>query len=310
MSFWGEPAVQAGPYGRPARPGIFDRVLAGLNVAMNVGDFYQNWKSKNQSMESQKAQGIVNKVGLQRSLTPEGQSMEVPEGLRKDISGLGLTAPETIAPPTPSIEQLLARQMASGDPDKFQKTLGIYQQIKHPGVAATADYHNKIIDLKKEELGKKETPQQKQQRSIELENIRQGNRVGLAQTHEGMIRSRPTTILDPEIPDIPVGSVTGSSKFAPRDRDSQPTTRVTTTANREGRPPKVSTSVTYKGNPPSGGANVNQGFEIPGVGRLRELPKEGKGFEASTGHKIYNRNGKIEVYDKNNQQINSFDIPQ
>ena len=72
MSFWGEPAVQAGPYGRPARPGIFDRIMQGISVAENLGNFYQNWQTKSQAQKTGALKGIAEEIGLTQALNPEG----------------------------------------------------------------------------------------------------------------------------------------------------------------------------------------------------------------------------------------------
>ena len=126
MSFWGEPAVQAGPYGRPARPGIFDRVLAGLNVAMNVGDFYQNWKSKASAQEQNKMSAFANKLGIQKALAGEGPvSMEK---LGPEAEALGLQP--TRVTPESQVEQ------AGGI---FQRAAGMPVQESRRGLTTPTD---------------------------------------------------------------------------------------------------------------------------------------------------------------------------
>ena len=72
MSFWGEPAVYAGPYGRPARPGIFDRVVQGLGLATRIADTYQGWQNLKDVEKQRALQGLASRVGLTQALNPEG----------------------------------------------------------------------------------------------------------------------------------------------------------------------------------------------------------------------------------------------
>lgn len=48
MSFWETPAVQAGPYGRPARPGTFDRIVQGLGLVTGLVNTYQKYQANAQ----------------------------------------------------------------------------------------------------------------------------------------------------------------------------------------------------------------------------------------------------------------------
>ena len=81
--FFDQPGSTAGPYSTPAQPGILSRILQGVNVAMKLGDFYQDWQSKTQARENAGIQGVTNRVALARAIAgPDADIAATPELMR------------------------------------------------------------------------------------------------------------------------------------------------------------------------------------------------------------------------------------
>ena len=74
-----------------------------------------------------------------------------------NIPAVGGYAPLQPALPK-SLEEMLIRKLNSGGQGSgdLDKSIGIYNQIKHPGVAATAAYRDKMVGLKEREVKVKE----------------------------------------------------------------------------------------------------------------------------------------------------------
>lgn len=99
--FFDVPGSNAGPYSTPPQQGIFSRILQGVDVALKLGDFYQNWQGKNQARENQELQGLASQVGLgQKIAEMTGQPVPVNEGMAKKLGNAGYTWPTT----TPEVQ--------------------------------------------------------------------------------------------------------------------------------------------------------------------------------------------------------------
>jgi hypothetical protein len=56
----------------PPRPSSgFDQVLAGINTALKLADFYQSWKMNSQKQQTQELENIASQVKLARLLNPD-----------------------------------------------------------------------------------------------------------------------------------------------------------------------------------------------------------------------------------------------
>ena len=70
-SFWGDQAVYAGPYGRPARPGVFDRITQGMDAIAGLGNLYTRWQSQSQAQKERALQGVATQIGMAKTINPD-----------------------------------------------------------------------------------------------------------------------------------------------------------------------------------------------------------------------------------------------
>ena len=70
--FFDQPGSQAGPYSTPPQQGIFSKIMSGVNVALKLGDFYQDWQTKSQAQKTGAMQQFASKVGIIQALNQEG----------------------------------------------------------------------------------------------------------------------------------------------------------------------------------------------------------------------------------------------
>jgi hypothetical protein len=61
-------------FGTAYQPGIIDRVLQGVDVALKLGDFYQNYQARSGAMENQKLGGLAKQITLAQALSPEAET--------------------------------------------------------------------------------------------------------------------------------------------------------------------------------------------------------------------------------------------
>jgi hypothetical protein len=87
MPFFDQPGYSAGPYSTPAREGMFTKILQGVNVAMKLGDFYQNWQAKSQAQKTGALQGLASQIGLAKAINPEGTITPTQEMIEQGKKG-------------------------------------------------------------------------------------------------------------------------------------------------------------------------------------------------------------------------------
>jgi hypothetical protein len=90
--FFDTPGSTAGPYHTPPQQGIFSKILQGVDVALKLGDFYQNWQTKSQAQKTGALQGMASKIGLIQALNPEGAAAS-PE-ISEQAKELGIPLPK------------------------------------------------------------------------------------------------------------------------------------------------------------------------------------------------------------------------
>jgi hypothetical protein len=108
MGVWfGDPGYSVGPFQQPARLGIIDRLLQGVNVAMKIGDFYQGMQTHSQAKETGQLKNATATIDLQRSLNPD-QPVSLEGGLGEKIEkATGTTLPRV----TPEIQSGMAARL-------------------------------------------------------------------------------------------------------------------------------------------------------------------------------------------------------
>ena len=72
MPFFDQPGSTAGPYHTPARQGIFSQIMQGVDVALKLGDFYQNWQTKSQAQKTGALKGLADQIGITQALNQGG----------------------------------------------------------------------------------------------------------------------------------------------------------------------------------------------------------------------------------------------
>ncbi|MFA4834854.1 MAG: hypothetical protein WC749_02115 [Dehalococcoidia bacterium] len=253
--FFDQPGSSAGPYSTPPQQGIFSKILQGVDVALKLGDFYQNWQAKSQAQKTGALKGIADRIGLIQTLNPEGAA--APADLASEAEKVGVPLPKITAAtqqgmaarflPAPApltaggltrpndpdqlarqatmaqgmaelpavgtamipaarpktLEEILVRKMAGGQSGDLTQAIGMYNSIKHPGVASTAEYHNKMLGLKEREVGIKEKEPGWKEKTNYKESLIRGR--------EG----QTVDIIHPETGQV-VGKARKGSKFQPR----------------------------------------------------------------------------------------------
>jgi hypothetical protein len=90
--FFDTPGSTAGPYHTPSQQGIFSKVLQGVDVALKLGDFYQNWQTKSQAQKTGALQQFASKLGIQKALAGEDQPVDM-STLGPEAEGMGFKVP-------------------------------------------------------------------------------------------------------------------------------------------------------------------------------------------------------------------------
>jgi len=77
MAFFDTPGYTAGPYHTPAQSGIFSKILQGVDVALKLGSFYQDWQTKSQAQKTGALKGLADRLGIQKTLAGEDQPVDM-----------------------------------------------------------------------------------------------------------------------------------------------------------------------------------------------------------------------------------------
>lgn len=92
MSFWGEPAVYAGPYGRPAQPGIFDRVMQGVSAVNSIAGVVKNFMDMPADYKRKQLSSIADQIGMSQKVS--GDQPISMEQYGPELEKLGVTVPK------------------------------------------------------------------------------------------------------------------------------------------------------------------------------------------------------------------------
>lgn len=135
--FFGQEGYSAGPYGRPYKPGIFDRIMQGVGAVTTIADTIQKFQDRASEKDIKQIRGVASKLDLARAVHPD-QAIPLDTGLAEKIgklSGAPLTPNaegkyELPAPGVKTLEEAYMKALQGKGQIPLEQIQPLYEKIK------------------------------------------------------------------------------------------------------------------------------------------------------------------------------------